>query len=379
MKTGAWGYGYAVMNAKILCTWLGLADKQWPPDHFALLGLPPGMSDMVQIEKTVQDRMAKLRCYQLSHPDEATEGMNRVAQAFICLMEAAARPAPKRPMPSVIATARLPQKNANGRETSVKPVDKVPPSKEETLVAHKTEVNWKVAPPPVRATPSKNDAPSPQETDAVSAIPPAPDPVRAEITPYQATSVAPMATVQTAAYVTMELAQESPEARRGLGTLDALVDRIYATRHLLIAWNEIGRCLKWPTDRASRPAKDAELTRPLGMICERIKHFPPIIGHPGKPGYRVAAMARLGMTGQMLKMLDETQRDCLERDWEAGRRVLLSHRQFLRRHFKTVRQRGAVGQIIQAVRAAINDHPGRVLLGILLVAALLAFLYGFVF
>src|SRR5262245_51435634 len=99
------------MNSKILCSWLGLPEMQWPPDHFALLGLKPGECDLRQIEKTVQDRMAKLRCYQLSHPEEATEGMNRVAQAFITLTEAAAKSA-KRGSPTVVATARLPQKRA---------------------------------------------------------------------------------------------------------------------------------------------------------------------------------------------------------------------------------------------------------------------------
>src|SRR5262249_39855260 len=74
------------MDAKILCRWLGIAD--WPPDHHALLGLKPGEEDSARVEQRVHERMAKLRCYQLSHPEEATEGMNRLAQAFICLTEA---------------------------------------------------------------------------------------------------------------------------------------------------------------------------------------------------------------------------------------------------------------------------------------------------
>src|SRR5687767_6196144 len=77
------------MNAKILCTWLGV--ENWPPDHYRLLGLNPGEGDAARIEYQVQERMAKLRCYQLSHPEEATEGMNRLAQAFICLTEASSK------------------------------------------------------------------------------------------------------------------------------------------------------------------------------------------------------------------------------------------------------------------------------------------------
>src|SRR5436190_246615 len=98
------------MNAKILCGWLGLVDKNWPPEPCVLLGLKPGECDLTQIERTVHDRMAKLRCYQLSHPEEATEGMNRVAQAFICLTEEAVRKT-RRKAPTVVATAKLPGKS----------------------------------------------------------------------------------------------------------------------------------------------------------------------------------------------------------------------------------------------------------------------------
>src|SRR5437763_1280125 len=75
------------MNRELICTWLGLPDKRWPPDPYALLGLTPGDCNAARIEQRVHERMGKLRCYQLSHPVEATEGMNRVAQAFIFLIE----------------------------------------------------------------------------------------------------------------------------------------------------------------------------------------------------------------------------------------------------------------------------------------------------
>src|SRR6476620_11054727 len=86
------------MNPEILCRWLGLPGTAWPPDPYTLLGLPAGERDPARIEQQVQERMARLRGYQISHPEEATEGMNRVAQAFLALMEtapAAAPPGPK--------------------------------------------------------------------------------------------------------------------------------------------------------------------------------------------------------------------------------------------------------------------------------------------
>ncbi len=81
-----WWFSKASMDPKIICKWLGI--EAWPSDHYALLGLRPGERDVSRIERQVHERMAKLRCYQLAHPEEATEGMNRVAQAYICLTEA---------------------------------------------------------------------------------------------------------------------------------------------------------------------------------------------------------------------------------------------------------------------------------------------------
>src|SRR5262249_13051978 len=107
--------------------------------------------------------------------------------------------------------------------------------------------------------------------------------------------------------------------------------------------------------------------------------FPPVLGHPGRPGYRVVAMAHLGMTAQMLQTLDESQREALDRDWQAGHRLLLSHRQFLRWQFKALRTRSKFGRGLRAVRAKINDHPGWVIVGLIASAALCAACYFYVF
>ena len=75
------------MNRDMICVWLGLADKHWPPDPYALLGLSAEQCDAPLIEKRVHEQMCRLRGYQLLHPEEATEGMTRVAQAYIALIE----------------------------------------------------------------------------------------------------------------------------------------------------------------------------------------------------------------------------------------------------------------------------------------------------
>src|SRR5438093_6395864 len=75
------------MSHELICSWLGLPPGSWPPDHYALLGLEVGEGDVQKIEEHVHERLMKVRQYQLSHPDQATEAMNRLAQAFTCLTD----------------------------------------------------------------------------------------------------------------------------------------------------------------------------------------------------------------------------------------------------------------------------------------------------
>src|SRR5271157_3425368 len=81
------------MKHEAICAWLGLVPQNWPPDHYTLLGLEPGEPDVARIEQRVHERLARLRCYQLSHPEQATEAMNRLAQAFVCLTDPSAKKA----------------------------------------------------------------------------------------------------------------------------------------------------------------------------------------------------------------------------------------------------------------------------------------------
>src|SRR5262249_53759815 len=81
------------MNHSAIFTWLGLPPGSWPPDHYTLLGLTPGESDVRRIEQHVDERMEGVRHYQLSQPEQATEAMNRLAQALICLTDPQAKKA----------------------------------------------------------------------------------------------------------------------------------------------------------------------------------------------------------------------------------------------------------------------------------------------
>src|SRR5215212_9450042 len=80
-----------LVDTSVICAWLGIPLNQWPPDHYTLLGLPPGEQDADRIERQVQQRLEQVRRYQLANPEPATEAMNRIAQAFVCLTDPRAR------------------------------------------------------------------------------------------------------------------------------------------------------------------------------------------------------------------------------------------------------------------------------------------------
>src|SRR5216683_7697590 len=79
------------MNHQQICTWLGIADASWPPDHYRLLGLEAGEPNIERIEEQVHRRLEAVRRYQLTNPELVTEAMNRLAQAFVCLTDPAAK------------------------------------------------------------------------------------------------------------------------------------------------------------------------------------------------------------------------------------------------------------------------------------------------
>lgn len=315
------------MKRELLCQWLGIPDpgnnQPWPPPPHVLLGLSVSCSDPGEVEAHVHERLTKLRNYQLSHPEEATEGMNRLAQAFVTMTDQC-------------------QKAKNGQHL------------QETSVRKKTSLDWEKAPPPVRA---KSETKAAATTQTAIPIPPS----IARTAPETKTSTV----FQTGVVIDplVELAERSPEAVRGIGSLPALIERIDQTRQLLWAWQRAGKYLSASTRKLSRLSEKSDLAKRLHEVFEASVDYPRFVAQPGLPGYRVAAMARLEMTAEMFEMLDPEQRLALARDWQAGHHVLLAHRKFLLRRFQNLRRQGLGTRAMRTLRAALNDHPAWVAFG----------------
>ena len=213
----------------------------------------------------------------------------------------------------------------------------------DTFIERPTRTDWQTAPPPVRRV---------TESGRVLISKPALAP--------------PVDTL-------VRLGQESPEARVGLRTLPAVIDRVERTRRLLHAWDRIGLFLRDPRRRLKK--SDAkEFVAGFAAIGKHMERYPAILGQPGKPGYRVVAMGRLQMSPEMFRAVDEVQRELLAIDWIHGRKVLLAHRKYLHVLFKRLRNRGWMLRSLHAARSFLHDHPF-VVLGVLAVLGVLSYFW----
>lgn len=349
------------MDHDKICGWLGIANGSWPPNHYCLLGLRPGEENVAVIEQHVHERLARLRAYQLSHPEQATEAMNLLAQAFMCLSDPEAKKAydALHSVQTSAAASVLP-KGSVSKETMHAP------RADDTAVGPKTQVDWKHTPPPVRTQAMAAAVVPPKAEDGPAIpvpLPESPDSAGTDL-------------VARPADLVYSRAQVCLEARRGLTSFQALIDRIDQTRTLLVAWEKAGRYLNRPQRRLSRATEQHDLTRRLQHISDAMEGFPHLLGRPGQPGYRVLAMGRLEMTATMFNMLDFPQREALAMDWLAGRVILLEHRRFLLREFKARRGANRIRRCIWSTRAFVNDHPDRTVLIVILTLAAAALFYS---
>ena len=46
------------MDYQLLCSWLGLPAAAWPPNHFVLLGLEPGVHDAMEMKPAFRNAWA---------------------------------------------------------------------------------------------------------------------------------------------------------------------------------------------------------------------------------------------------------------------------------------------------------------------------------
>lgn len=319
------------MDRELLCNWFGLPADAWPPDHYRLLGLPPGEADVALIEQRVHQRLDEVRRYQVRHPEPATEAMNRLAQAFVCLTDTTQKRRYDEGLFGPSHPAPLPP-----------PPPPPPPPHGLPTGAHV----WLYTPgmagpgeaPPVRVPPAVVEMIPPVEV-----VPPPPPPSPVPVPP----PAPPIDEVVNAA-------RNSPQARAGISTRRALYQRVAQTRQLLRSWYQLGRYLEDPAAPMNR-GQVREMYRLLERIEVELHDFP-LMGEAGQPGYLIVTLAQLEKDERKVVTLEQPHRESLARDWKAGLKFLLAHRDYLRDEVRLHRRRGWWDRSVRSARALLNEQ-----------------------
>lgn len=370
------------MNHELICTWLDLPDGVWPPDHYSLLGLESGEADIGRIEEQVHARLERVRRYQLTHPDLVTEAMNRLAQAFVCLTDSAAKRAYDMQLlgseSSTEAAPALLLKEVppalawleNASEKLV-PLDEDAEPKPPVAADSNGDRDAASAPiipllpaEPLDGPPPPASSSTPTTLAVPDSEPTPPDIIIPEGLPGGSMPPPPPDVAEAAA--------SAVHARRGLGTRRTLYFRIARTRKLLATWEQLGKYFAQPQRRVTRPAEATELIRLLARIQSLLRGFPPVLGEAGQPGYLVVALARQAAPVPTFQTLLPSQREALAQHWEAGRKLLLAHQRFLRQEARARRRRGRLARIAHAAAGFIRDYPEYVLAALAFLAVILA-------
>jgi hypothetical protein len=289
------------VDHSLLRSWLGLPPGAWPPDHYALLSLPAGVVDPDEVERAVLERMGRLRSHQLLHPELVTEGMNRLAQALVCLTDPIAKPA---------YDAELGLPSAVPVETSVAKPRPVPPPLP----------NTPLEPIPGFPIPSEEEQVPLDQTQVIEVrfTPGLAPPAVGGIPPYEVVDDAPSQPTAAPFEVVDEVAPEAfvpprppwqPATRRQLYTRLALLRRVRA------AWSRLRPLLADPREPLDRPIHVLVFLEGVIELRESLRLLPDLIGDPLRPGGRVAALVRQPLVLDAFRVLLPDQRRGLALDW----------------------------------------------------------------
>lgn len=295
-----WRVNYADKVNDLIRSALALpAGLPWPPPHHVLLGLAEPAATPAAIEAAVAERMERLRAYQLAHPDEVTEAMNRLAQALIELTRPAVAAASAVAAPPPLELAPEPPTLFEDPAPLASPMPEVAAPVLDLL------------PDSFSATVEPPEPRRPFQEFRREAAPA--EPLERQL-PRQ-----PLADARRASPMPPPLRPAGRSPRR------AAIRAIVQMRRLLQAWDLAGRFLNQPEIIALPRTESIEVLIALQTI--EAGNWPRQEHHTGG---RILAFARSRPNLSALWELPHTAREILGNDWRNGRIRLAAEVQRLR-------------------------------------------------
>jgi hypothetical protein len=360
----------AIVDHSLLRSWLGLPPGPWPPDHYALLGLATGAVDPVGVERTVLERMGRLRSHQLLHPELVTEGMNRLAQALVCLTDPIAKPAYdaelglSSSLPVAAAVADPQPRPPPLPDASLAPIPGFPiPTEEEPVSLDETQV-IEVRFMPGLAPPALESAPP---YEVVEDGPHRPAPPSFEVVPDDAVDTT---------FAVSQRTEWQPATRR------RLYSRIADLRRVRAAWSRLEPFFSDPREPLDRPIRVLMFLEGVIELRESLGLLPDLLGDLRRSGGRVAALVRQPLVLAAVRVLLPDQRRALALDWRTADAELEVEYNRLRELSRSGRKRRRPfrrrGRLMKAARWCIRN-PEVLLVGLgvaVVVAAMIRVSFG---
>jgi hypothetical protein len=357
------------MSQELISTWLGLEPGEWPPSHYRLLGLEQGEGNATLIEERIHQRLDRVRRYQMMYPEEATEAMNLLAQAFVCLTDPAAKK---------VYDSDLGLNGSTAASPNPGPATSSPPPAEDTPTAEAADENDPVvvlysptgetlAPPPVRVPFSEESSVAPPPV-RMAYDPSAPPPPVAKLVPEAVL-------VEGPGPVGSHVAATTPTQLAGRRLLYRKLARV---RKLQRHWGQLGKYVASAKRRLTQPAEAVEFLEQLAGIRELVADLPPLLGQAGQVGYHILTLAQLNSV-PTFQSLEPEQREVLSRDWNDSNKMLAEHHAALRAQVRELRRLGPGQRAYLASARLIRKHPGIVLAALAALALVVVLFRTFVF
>jgi hypothetical protein len=343
------------MTHEKLRAWLQLTDGPWPPDHYALIGLPVGVGSPEEIEGRVLERLELLRRYQLPHPDEATEGMNLLARALDTLTDPDARREYDRSLGLKPKTRIEPPPLGSDDELNVLfpgipllPAEAMGPAPaDEPILPDVIEL------PDIDTEPDVDDEPELLDEVPAQALP---DAILMPVPP----AVARLETVPDA----IPIRSKSP--RRQLYADLARVRKVLRV---------FERARPYLTDADRTFQRRTDLLALMGCLAELRPLLPTVtdlIASPKRPGNLVAALARQRLLFDTFRSLLPDQRDALARDFRAAHYRLAGYYDDLRDEVRRLTEKDWTRAVLNPILRYMADRPEWIVLPFALCALAVA-------
>lgn len=352
-------------------SWLGLPPGPWPPDHYALLGLPRGQSDPAAVEPLVLDRMDRLRRHQLLHPELVTEGMNRLAQALITLTDPAAKSlydaelgiaaaAPQKP--AAIKPRPRPEEPARAAPVVIaRPViDDVFPDDVPVGLPANADDTLELQIPSFEVVEAKE----PRAGNLVVSDQEVLDLPKAKFGP-----AAVDAGVVEAVPVGLRR-DEAPERHRWVYA------RLAMMRRAMRAWQALGPVVADTEDRLDRPGRVLILLEAVARVRPVLPNLRGIVGGVGEPGGVVAAVVNQPILLNTFRRLLPDQRQAVADDWACAHAELRREYQRLRHLARRGKGERAGPVSSEHLGRWFRDNPEWVLVVLVVLAIFIALVRG---